>query len=50
MNARIDALHDLIAGAVAEDPNGPTMSEWEAGVSDLRDAVVAKRDWVEAKL
>jgi spore coat protein H len=50
MNARIDALRDLIAGAVAEDPNGPTTSEWEAGVSDLRDAVVAKRDWVGAKL
>lgn len=50
MNARIDQLADLIDEAVAEDPNGPSVSRWEAGVSDLRDAVVSKRDWVESKL
>lgn len=50
MNARIDQLHDLIAGAVAEDPNGPTPSEWEDAVGKLREAVIAKRGWVEAKL
>lgn len=50
MGARIDQLHALIADAVAEDPNGPTVSDWETGVSDLRAAVTAKRAWIESKL
>jgi hypothetical protein len=50
MGARIDDLHDLIRDAVAEDPNGPTLTTWNTGVSDLRAAVTAKRAWVEGKL
>lgn len=50
MNARIDQLQDLIDQAVTEDPNGPSVSEWEASVEDLRQIVVAKRAWVEGKL
>jgi len=50
LGARIDALHGLIADEVAEDPNGPSVSAWETGVSDLREAVTAKRAWIEGKL
>jgi hypothetical protein len=50
IGARIDELHDLIRDAVAEDPNGPGLSGWDTGVSDLRDAVTAKRAWVAGKL
>ncbi|HEY8143574.1 MAG TPA: CotH kinase family protein [Kofleriaceae bacterium] len=50
MNGRIDELSDLIADAVAEDPNGPTVSAWRNAVMTLRDTVVDKRAWVEGKL
>ena len=50
MNGRIDELSDLIADAVAEDPNGPTVSAWRNAVMTLRDAVLDKRAWVEGKL
>jgi hypothetical protein len=50
MNARIDELSDLIADAVAEDPNGPTVSAWRNAVMTLRDTVVDKRAWIEGKL
>jgi spore coat protein H len=50
MNARIDQLEDLIDEAVAEDPNGPSVSEWQTSVSDLREIVVDKRTYVEGKL
>lgn len=50
MNGRIDELRDLIADAVAEDPNGPTVSAWRNAVMTLRDTVVDKRAWIEGKL
>ncbi len=50
VNARIDDLQDLIHDAVGEDPNGPSLSAWNTAVSDLREAVTAKRTWVEGKL
>jgi spore coat protein H len=50
MNARIDELAALIADAVAEDPNGIDVAEWDAAVASLRDIVAAKRDHVAAKL
>ena len=50
LNARIDQLADLIADAVAEDPNGPSTSEWESAVGALREIVLDKRAWVESKL
>ena len=50
MNARIDQLEALIADAVVEDPNGPSVSEWQSAVDALREIVVDKRAWVEAKL
>lgn len=50
MNARIDALSALVDEAVAEDPNGITVAQWQAAVEELRATVVAKRDHVAAKL
>jgi spore coat protein H len=50
MNARIDQLRDLIDEAVAEDPNGPSVSAWNAAVTDLRQIVMDKRAYVEGKL
>jgi hypothetical protein len=50
MNARIDDLEQLIEEAVAEDPNGGSVSEWRTGVTQLRQAVEAKRGYIEQKL
>lgn len=36
LEARIDALRDQLADAVAEDPNGPGTAAWQAAVTELR--------------
>lgn len=36
LNAEVDRLELLLGEAVANDPHGPTVSEWEAAVEDLR--------------
>ena len=50
LNARIDALTAIVDEAVAEDPNGITVAQWQAAVEELRATVVAKRNHVAAKL
>jgi hypothetical protein len=50
LQARVDGLHNLIAGAVAEDPNGPSMAAWEASVEKLRADLVPMRSYIEQKL
>ncbi len=50
LQARIDALAEHIAPAIAEDPNGPTVARWEAAVSKLKDDVVTMRSYIEAKV
>ncbi len=50
LHERIDGLADHIAEAVADDPNGPTVEQWEAAVQKLKDDVVTIRSYVEAKV
>lgn len=50
MNTRIDALAAIVDDAVAEDPHGVTVPEWQAAVKNLRTTVIAKRDHVASKL
>jgi hypothetical protein len=50
LHDRIDELADHIADAVAEDPNGPTVEQWEANVQRLRDGVVTIRSYIEDKV
>ncbi len=50
MHARIDALAAHIADAVAEDPNGPTVVEWQAAVARLKDNIVSIRGYIENKI
>ncbi len=50
LHERIDKLADLIAEAVADDPNGPAFEEWEEAVERLKDNVVTIRSYIEAKV
>lgn len=49
IHARIDELEQLITDAVTEDPD-LSLNQWRLHVDALRDAVVAKRAYIEAKL
>lgn len=40
LNAEIDRLTELLAEEVASDALGPTVQEWEAGITDLREDLV----------
>jgi len=50
LNARIDTLAALIRPEVAQDPNGPPLSEWEAAVAKLKNDIAAKRAYIQAKI
>jgi spore coat protein CotH len=51
MNARIDALAALIASEVEADTvSTQTSTEWQAAVQQLKNAVDAKRSYVQSKL
>jgi hypothetical protein len=50
LNDRIDRIADHIADAVAKDPNGPTLEEWQASVERLKEAVAMIRSDIEAKV
>ena len=50
LNQRIDELESLISEHVASDPNGPTITVWQAALTELRATIVDKRAYVEAKL
>ena len=43
LHERIDELGDLISEAVAEDPNGPALREWELAVSEMKREIVLMR-------
>ena len=49
LHARIDTLEQRIADAVTEDPH-VAVSSWQSAVNDLRQSVVAKREYIEAKI
>lgn len=50
LHERIDRLAERLAPAIAEDPNGPTVAEWEAAVERLKEIVVTKRSYIESKV
>jgi hypothetical protein len=51
MNARINALAALIASEVEADTvSTQTTAEWQAAVQELKNAVDAKRSYVQSKL
>lgn len=50
LHRRIDSLAERIAGAVAEDPHGPTPDEWRAAVDKLKLDVVTMRSYIEPKV
>ncbi len=50
LNARIDAQAAQIATHVADDPLGPSVTEWEAAVAKLRTDVVGLRDALIAEI
>ncbi len=50
LEAHLDAARDQIHDAVAEDPNGPALADWEAAAQELRDELPALRARVEAQI